>query len=193
MYGRSACSSQSNFGPAARAELGEAISWARSIGARNFEAGFVENSAQSEVLFGDPQAAYELATKAEALAADVHMSFIEAQAVLHQARAGILGASTASHPAEYLRKILRSAHESGSAVRAVYALNTAARLLADEEVLEIAALAESVNRMHAAMEVRLDEETREAASARIRDEGLDVLDVIGLVLPALDRLLPAPR
>ncbi len=111
--------------------LDEALEWTRSIGARNLEAAITEQQAQMQFFVGNVENCLRLARKAEDMARAVGMGFIEAQAILHQVRAAVIGYDIGRPPIELLVTILQSAIQSVSGMRLLYGLQPAARFLLD--------------------------------------------------------------
>ena len=168
---------------AARAEFRRGIDWARSIGARSFESAFLAQAAFMEQLFGNPQAAYDLAEKAIALTAHTHMKHLEAGAILCRVNAVLAGVSSPHEPLADALHTLRSAMRSGAEVRLVMALVTAARLLELAGRVDAAALAaigaESVSNMMGRRvgPQRIPAEAVERARDRRAVEDLTVSDI----------------
>ena len=115
-----------------RPHLRDGLTWARTIKASAYEAAILEQLAQVEVLdpSGDPRLAAVLAERARSLARHTRLSFIQHQADLHLARAGLLGADLGTGPYVHLHRALNAAHQSGVVPNQWFALNTALHLLA---------------------------------------------------------------
>jgi predicted ATPase/class 3 adenylate cyclase len=131
-----------------QAQLREGINWARSIGAQAYEAALLEQLAQGEVLDprGSRQLGADLAEQARTLAAQTGLRFIEHQAVLHLARAGIFGVAV-GNPYAHLQRALRAALDAGATPNQWFALGTAAHLLARDGLGVEAALIDSCRRL----------------------------------------------
>ncbi len=176
----------------ARQMLDEGLAWARSIGSLNFEAGLLQTKGEFEIIFGDPQLGYEIALRAERLAAAVGMSFAEAEAVRGQAIAALLGASTTESASEQFKRILQTASTRHIGSRAIFALNAAAHLLARRGEYEAAALA--AHHVDESYPLPLEDINRvpkrffEDASHRV-EQGLGLFEIVQIAVAALDRII----
>jgi predicted ATPase len=158
----------------ARSEFGRGIEWARSIGAVGFEAALRAQAAHIELACGgDPQASYDQACEAAALAEQLHR--VEWTAVICRTNAVFAGASATHDPLTDVVDTIRSSIRSGNEVRLASALNAAVELLADAGRDDAAALAgiggEPADRRPLR---RICTDTVERARALVAAEGLDL-------------------
>lgn len=147
----------------------EGAEWARSIGARAYEAMILEQLAQGEVLSpqGDPELGARLAADALELAEATGLTFVVHQARLQLARAELRRGSSGAATRRTLHTALQATIDAGVVPNQWFVLHTAAALLAREGCDVEAALIEAC-RQHDPF-------------ARLRDDTL--ADVFHVIVP----------
>jgi|GEM_PF-3457953 len=158
--------------------LAQGLQWARSIGAKNFEAGLLERQAQLLVGGGRLDEARSLATKAQQMAADLSLGHVHAQAQFQLVRCDLAQERSGPGVAHRLADALDSAVYASAQARLRWQLPVAAQVFIANQVNDVAALCLVASGFAAgAAEAAAALSEAQVAEARALASGRSLLDI----------------